>query len=230
MKRIPLPCAIVITMLLTGVAPCSAATFAELDAQIAEAHRIVKNMRQMPDSGIPRDLLDRANGLAVFPGVVKAGVLLGVQFGSGVVLKRDTKTGQWSKPAFFRIRGGSLGLQVGAQFTDLILLIMTERAMQKLLEDRFTLGADIAVAAGPVGREASAETGLGYLSGILSYSRAKGLFAGVSLKGAVTEPNREANAVYHGPGITVQDVFYEDMGALSDNARMLVGTLDELSK
>jgi lipid-binding SYLF domain-containing protein len=128
---------------------------------------------------------------------------------------------------FFTIRGGSIGLQVGAQSTDLILLVMSEQGVQALLEDKFTLGADVSVAAGPVGREASAETSLSFEAGILSYSRTRGLFAGLAVTGAVLEPDGQANESYHGKGITVQDVFYEGKGSLSDKGRLLVQTLEE---
>jgi lipid-binding SYLF domain-containing protein len=110
---------------------------------------------------------------------------------------------------------------------DLILLIMSELGVQGLLEEHFTLGADIAVAAGPIGRGASAETNLRFDAGILSYSRSKGLFAGFSLTGAILEPDFSANELYHGKGITVQDVFYENKGALTQSGQNLINTLDE---
>ncbi len=191
---------------------------------------VLQNVMAMPDKGIPRDLLQRCRGLAIFPGFVKMGVVVGVAYGNGIVLHRNEKTGKWSKPAFFKIRGGSVGLQAGAQSTDLILLIMSEDGVRYLLEDQFTLGADVSVAAGPLGREASAGTDMRFRSGILWYSRSKGIFAGLSLKGASLQPDTEANEVYHGAGVTVQDVFYEDKGALSDNARALIKTLEEAAK
>ena len=206
---------------------CSAGAYEDLDQRIGTCNLVLKNILDMPDRGIPKDLLRRCRGLAIFPGVIKVGAVLGVSYGNGVVVHRDEKTGMWSKPAFFRIRGGSVGAQVGAQSVDLILLVMSEEGVQGLLEDQFTLGADIAVAAGPVGREASAETDLGFRTGILSYSRAKGLFAGISISGAVLRPDNQANNAYHGKGITVQDVFYEDKGSLSDNGRILLKTLEE---
>ena len=104
---------------------------------------------------------------------------------------------------------------------------MNEEGVEGLLEDKYTLGADISVAAGPVGRQASAETSVRLDSGILSYSRSKGLFAGLALKGAALEPDNEANEIYHGKGITVQDVFYKGKGSLSDNARILIKTLED---
>ena len=202
-------------------------TFEDLDQRILKCKVVLQNVLTMPDRGIPRDLLRRGRGLAVFPGVIEVSVVLGMSYGNGVVVRRDENTGMWSKPAFFRIRGGSLGAQVGAQSVDLILLMMSEEGVQGLLEDRFTLGADIAVAAGPVGRDASAETNLRFQAGILSYSRSRGLFAGIAVTGASLQPDTPANDVYHGKGITVQDVFYEDMGSLSDNGRILIETLNE---
>jgi SH3 domain-containing YSC84-like protein 1 len=208
----------------------SAISFQELDSRILDSDLALKNALEMPDRGIPRDLIQRCRGLAVFPAVVRVGLVLGVSFGSGIVLRRDEKTGQWSRPAFFIIRGGSVGVQAGAQATDLILLVMNEEGVEGLLEDKFTLGADVSVAAGPVGRQASAETSVRLDSGILSYSRSKGLFAGLALKGAVLEPDNGANEVYHGKGITAQDVFYEGKGSLSDNARVLIKTLDDATR
>ncbi len=204
-----------------------ALTFQELDSRIAECSSVVINALEMPEKGIPKDLLKKCRGIAIFPGLLKIGVIFGVSSGDGIVMRRDEKTGQWSKPAFFKIQSGSFGLQLGAQYTDLILLIMSEGAVQRLLEDKFILGADISVAAGPIGREASAETNTGFESGILSYSRTMGLFAGVALNGATLRPNKEANAVYHGKGVTVQDVFYEGLGATSENALTLIGILDK---
>jgi lipid-binding SYLF domain-containing protein len=208
----------------------AAASFQELDSRILASDLVLKDALGMPDRGIPKDLLQRCRGLAIFPAVVKVGLVLGVSFGTGIVVKRDEKTGEWSRPAFFNIRGGSVGVQAGAQATDLVLLVMNEEGVEGLLEDKFTLGADVSVAAGPIGRQASAETSVRLDSGILSYSRSKGLFAGLALKGAALEPDNEANEIYHGKGITVQDVFYEGKGSLSDNARILIGTLGDATR
>jgi SH3 domain-containing YSC84-like protein 1 len=200
-------------------------SFADMEQRILESDVVLKNVLTMPDCGIPKDLLQRCRGLAIFPGVLRVGVVVGVSFGSGIVLRKDEKAGQWSRPAFFRIRVASVGLQAGAQSTDLILLIMSEEGIRGLLEEKFTLGADMSVTAGPVGREASAETEMTFSSGILSYSRSRGVFAGFSVQGASLEADTEANTLFHGKGITVQDVFYEGRGALSDNSRKLMETL-----
>jgi lipid-binding SYLF domain-containing protein len=202
----------------------------DLDKRILDCDLVLKNVLGMPDRGIPTDLLQRCRGLAIFPGVMKLGIIVGIDFGSGVILRRDEKTAEWSKPGFFTIRTGSLGLQVGAQSTDLVLLIMNERSFRNLLEDKFAVGANISVAAGPVGRDASAETNMTFSSGILSYSRSQGIFVGLSLKGAVLEADSEANTIYHGKGISVQDVYYEGQGSLSDNARILLETLNAASQ
>jgi SH3 domain-containing YSC84-like protein 1 len=215
---------------LTWAEAGDASPIVELDQRIQACNLVLDNVLLMPDRGIPRDLLRRCRGIAVFPGVIKAGVLVGVSYGSGVVLRRDEKTAAWSKPVFFRIRGGSIGVQAGAQSTDLILLIMSEEGVQSLLEEKFTLGAGVSVAAGPVGREASAETDMKFDVGILSYSRTKGLFAGLSFTGAVLEPDVQANEAYHGKGITVQDVLYEKQGALSDAGKALIGALENATR
>ncbi|MFZ5865106.1 MAG: lipid-binding SYLF domain-containing protein [Thermodesulfobacteriota bacterium] len=220
---------LLIALPLLSYGPACAATFEELDKEVAASTVVLKNMVAMPDQRIPRDLLQRCRGLAIFPGVIRAGVVVGVSFGSGVVMRRGEKAKAWSKPAFFRIREGSVGAQVGAQSIDLVLLIMSEQGIQGLLEDRYTLGADVAVTAGPVGREASAETSIRFDAGIFSYSRTRGLFAGLSLKGAVLEPDREANEAYYGKGVSVQDIFYEDAGVLSDAGRDLTKLIGEVS-
>jgi SH3 domain-containing YSC84-like protein 1 len=228
--RITLIAVVILATAILGPGNSSAATFEELDARIPDCGSVMKSALEMPDRGVPKDLLKRCRGLAIFPGVWKVGVVVGASRGSGIVLRKDEKTGEWSRPAFFKIQSGSLGLQLGAQYTDLILLIMNEQGVERLLEERFVLGADISVAAGPVGREASAETNTRFESGILSYSRSKGLFAGLALNGATIEPDKAANEVYHGKGISVQDVYYEGKGSLSDNARGLMNTLDEATK
>lgn len=145
-------------------------SFQELDGQVLHCDAVLNNVLNMPDSTIPKDLLQRCRGLAIFPGVLKIGLVFGVSSGSGVILRRDERTGQWSRPAFFRIRGGSFGAQVGVHSVDLILLIMSDIGLEALLEDKFTLGADATVAAGPIGRDASAETNLRFDSGILGRS------------------------------------------------------------
>ena len=149
------------------------------------------------DQGIPKELLDKAEAIMVFPGVVKAAFGIGGQGGQGVISRRIR--GGWSAPAFFNLGGASIGLQIGAQKTDYVLLIMNDSGLSALLKDKFELGGEVSVAAGPVGRTASATTDARLDAGILSYSRTKGAFAGVALKGGVISPDNDLNeAVYDG--------------------------------
>ena len=160
------------------------------------ASRVFEQVMGAPDRSIPRELLDRAEAVAVFPGMLKAGFVVGGRGGSGVISRRVT--GGWSAPAFFKMGGASLGLQIGAAKTDLILLFMNEAALKGLLEDKLEVGGEASAAAGPVGRTASASTNLTLDAGILSYSRSKGLFAGLELKGAVINPDNNLNEALYG--------------------------------
>src|SRR5262249_39247039 len=151
--------------------------------QAEKAARVFGEIMGTPDKGIPTDLLNKAECIAVFPGVVKAGFIVGGKAGRGVASCR-TPSG-WSAPAFLEIKGGSVGLQVGGSSTELVLLFMNTDGLKKLVSNKVELGADASIAAGPVGREAAASTDASMSAEILSYSRSKGLFAGISLKGSV---------------------------------------------
>ncbi len=172
-----------------------AAKVKEAAAQSAKAAKAFDEIMHIPDKAIPRDLLAHAKAIAVFPQVIKAAFLVGAEGGRGVVSRR-TSTG-WSNPVFFRAGGGSVGPQVGASATDFVLLLMNDDAVAGLMKDKFALGAEADVAAGPVGREAGAGTDALMHAEILSYSRSRGLFAGVNLKGVVIRPEDSLNqAVY----------------------------------
>ncbi|HEX7999479.1 MAG TPA: lipid-binding SYLF domain-containing protein [Pyrinomonadaceae bacterium] len=161
------------------------------------AARVFNEIMNTPDKGVPKELLDKAEAVAVFPGVVKAAFIIGGRGGQGVISRRIK--GGWTAPAFFNIGGGSFGLQIGASKTDYVLLIMNEEGVKGLMEDKFEIGGAASVAAGPVGRTAAASTNATLDAGILTYSRSKGLFAGVSLEGAVINPDNDLNeALYEG--------------------------------
>ncbi|HMK37348.1 MAG TPA: lipid-binding SYLF domain-containing protein, partial [Desulfomonilaceae bacterium] len=130
----------------------------ELDARISECTDIVKDMMQAPDANIPKDLIKRSHAIIIFPSVIKAGLGLGGHYGKGVILRRNPSTAKWGPPAFLTLVGGSFGWQIGVQSTDLILLIMNDVSLRSIFRDKFTIGADASVAAGPVGRDASAGT------------------------------------------------------------------------
>jgi lipid-binding SYLF domain-containing protein len=159
----------------------------------AEAFADIMNVR---DKAIPKELLDKAEAIAVFPGVVKAAFIVGGRGGQGVISKRVK--GGWSAPAFFNLSGGSFGPQIGAQRTDYVFLIMNQDGVDGLLKDKFELGGEAGVSAGPVGREAAASTNLRLDAGILSYSRSKGAYIGAALKGAVISPDNDLNVAVYG--------------------------------
>jgi len=161
----------------------------------SEAAKVFTEIMNVREKAIPKELLDKAEAIAVFPGVIKAAFIFGGKGGQGVISRR-TKNG-WSAPAFFNLSGGSFGAQIGATKTDYVLLVMNEAGVDGLLKDKFELGGEVGVAAGPVGREAAASTNLRLAAGILSYSRSKGAFIGAALKGAVISPDNDLNeAVY----------------------------------
>ena len=180
---------------LTRSADDQAEKVKESAAQSVKAGKVFDEIMHTPDKAVPRDLLAHAKAIAVFPQVIKAAFFVGGEGGRGVVSLR-TNSG-WSNPVFFRAGGGSVGPQFGASATDIILLFMNDEAVSNLMKDRFELGAEAAIAAGPVGREASVGTDALMHAEILSYSRSRGVFAGVNLKGIVIQPEDELNeAVY----------------------------------
>jgi lipid-binding SYLF domain-containing protein len=200
-------CAVVALCLTATVATAqskkAAKKIAEATQRSQKAARVFTEVMAAPDKAIPKDLLDKAEAVAVFPNVIKAGFIVGGRGGSGVISRRVK--GGWSAPAFFKLGGGSVGLQIGASSTDFVLLFMNEDALKGLLEDKFEIGGEGSVAAGPVGRAASASTNLTLDAGILSYSRSKGLFAGLELKGVVIDPDNDDNeAVF---GMKASDIF-----------------------
>jgi SH3 domain-containing YSC84-like protein 1 len=164
--------------------------------QSAKAARVFDEIMATRERSIPGDLLDRAEAVAVFPGVLKGGFIVGGRGGSGVISRRVA--GGWGAPAFFDLGGGSIGLQIGVASTDYILLFMNENAVESLLKDKFEIGGEGSAAAGPVGRSASASTDARMNAQILSYSRSKGAFAGLELKGVVIKPDNEDNLQVYG--------------------------------
>src|SRR5439155_15955312 len=160
------------------------------------AAKVFTEIMNVRDKAIPKELLDKAEAIAVFPGTLKAAFIIGGRGGQGVISRRIR--GGWSAPAFFNLSGGSFGAQIGAQKTDYVLLIMNDDGVNGLLKDKFEIGGEVGVAAGPVGREASASTDALLKAGILSYSRSKGVFIGAAIKGAVISPDNDLNEAVYG--------------------------------
>jgi SH3 domain-containing YSC84-like protein 1 len=195
--------------------------------QSEKAARVFQEIMAAPDKEIPADILDKAECIAVFPDVLKAGLIIGGQGGRGVASCR-TADG-WSAPAFFNLGGGSVGLQIGAQSTDFIMLFMNKEGLNSLLSDKFTLGADASVAAGPVGRQAGASTDAKLNAQILSYSRSKGLFAGLELKGVVIKPDKSDMKDVYGDGITAKEILQENKVTAPPSVRSFPNTLAKYS-
>ena len=180
------------------VITCSLAVSAQKKTRLQDATRhasdaakVFTEIMNVRDKAIPQELLDKAEAIAVFPGVVKAAFIIGGRGGQGVISRR-TRNG-WSAPAFFNLSGGSFGAQIGAQKNDYVFLIMNEQGVKGLLEDKFEMGGEVGLVAGPVGREAAASTNATLDAGILSYSRSKGAFIGAALKGVAITPDNDLN-------------------------------------
>jgi lipid-binding SYLF domain-containing protein len=170
------------------------------------AVRVLKEVMQAPDKAIPKDLLQSAHAIAVIPDVIKAGFVVGGRHGEGLISVK-TRDGTWSNPSFVSITGGSVGFQAGVSSTDVILVFRTQRGVDSIVNGKFTLGADASAAAGPVGRTAQASTDAQLKAEIYSYSRARGLFAGVSLDGSALTIDNDANQAVYGEGVTARRIF-----------------------
>jgi lipid-binding SYLF domain-containing protein len=174
--------------------------------RIDAAADTVQEMMSAPDKGVPKDLLDKARCVVVIPGMKKAGFIVGAKYGKGYAVCRKPSGHGWSAPAAYIIEGGSVGFQIGGSEQDVILLVMNEGGMKHLLSDKFTLGGEASAAAGPVGRDLQAQTDAEMHAEILSYSRSRGLFAGLSLQGASLRPDRDADHELYGHDITTREI------------------------
>ena len=177
----------------------------EID-RIADANTVVKEVLAIPENGIPQEMLDNAAAVIVIPDLLKAGFVAGVKSGNGV-MSAHTGSG-WTVPCFVKLAGGSIGWQAGVESTDLVLVFMSEKHVQKLLNGEFTLGADASVAVGPVGRQAGVATNENAKSAVYTYSRSKGVFAGISLDGSKISVDKESNERIYGAGSNPHNVMY----------------------
>ena len=178
------------------------------EGRLLTATEVLQDIKGMPDMRIPDTLLAHAYGIAVIPDVTKVAFIFGGRHGNGVLTVRDKLTSSWSNPVFISLTGGSWGLQAGAQSSDIILVFTTKRGIEGIAGGKLTLGADASVATGPVGRQGSAATDIGFNSEIYSYARTRGLFGGIALDGSVLSIDRSANAsFYHSSGITASEIF-----------------------
>lgn len=176
------------------------------EKHIRESAAVLSEIMNARDNGIPEDLLQKAQCVGIIPNLKRAGFIVGAKYGKGIVTCRTS--GGWSAPEIVRIEGGSVGLQIGAGETDVVFLVMNERGMNRLMEDKFTLGGDASVMAGPVGRSAEAETDAMMHAEILSYSRSRGVFAGISLEGATLRPDKDDNRALYGANVTPREILH----------------------
>jgi len=196
--------------------------------RLTESASVFSEVMQTPDKGIPQDLLSKAACVIVLPNVKKAAFVVGGEFGKGFAECRNSSGTGWGAPAAVRLEGGSVGFQIGGSSTDLILLVMNRHGMDQLMRDKFTLGADASLAAGPVGRTAAAQTDARLDAEILAWSRSKGLFAGVSLKGAVLRPDEKENTELYGRAVTNKELLAGGM-TVPTNAQALGTVLSKHS-
>jgi lipid-binding SYLF domain-containing protein len=189
------------------------AAWAQADEQVLvdEARRTVERIKADPDYAIVKDLLAESYGAFVFPSLVKASLIVGGEGGSGVLLRRDYDTGRWGYPAFYDMASGSVGLQIGITEQEVLLIIMTKNGLELAMNDKFTLGADAKIALGPVGGGAEAASTTNVDADIYAFSKAEGLFGGISVEGAVLIPDQDAHQRYYGERYTARQIIFEEV-------------------
>jgi lipid-binding SYLF domain-containing protein len=197
----------IIAALAFGVAPLAHAGARE-EARLLTATEVLEEIQGMPDQRVPDLLLSRAYGIAVIPDVAKVAFGVGGRRGKGVLVVRDKLTTGWSNPVFVAITGGSVGWQIGAQASDIVLVFTTKSGVEGISDGKLTLGADASIAAGPIGRQGSAATDINFTAEVYSYSRTRGLFAGAAIDGSALTIDRKANGNFYGKrGVTPSDIF-----------------------
>ena len=198
--------------------------------RLENAGTVVQEILDLPDD-IPQDLLDKARCVVVLPSVLKAAFIVGGSYGRGAMVCRTGAnfSGPWGAPAMYALEGGSIGFQIGGEATDFVILVMNDRGAKGLLSSKVKLGGDASVAAGPVGRSASAESDASLRAELLSYSRARGVFAGVSLEGSTLRPDNDANKRLYGRELTTAEILQESKFKAPDSARHLVSRLQKAS-
>ena len=191
--------------IMIGIPVTASAQSDEAD-RIKEAAVILGEIMAAPDKAIPASVLEKAEAIAIFPSTIKGAFIVGAQRGKGIISVRDRTKGTWSTPAFMTLTGGSVGFQIGGQAVDIILVVQNRRGLENLLQNQFEIGGEASATAGPVGRDAAASTDIHLRAEILSYSRSRGLFAGVSLKGAALRQDQDANQKFYGSRFRTRDV------------------------
>jgi len=198
------------------LATAASVTAASSRAKIEESIDVMHQLASIPEKTIPPALLANARGIAVIPGVIRAGFILGGRYGRSLLLLHEN--GKWSDPVFITLTGGSIGWQIGVESVDVILVFKSKRSVEGILRGKFTLGADAGVAAGPVGREASAATDVQLKAEVYSYSRSRGLFAGLAIQGSALQVDDEADAGFYGREVTPHEIVRGAVPKVPDSA------------
>jgi len=204
--------AIVLAASMVGAGVHAAAAQTREAKTVSEAAVVLSEIMAAPDKAIPESIVDKVEAIAVFPGLIRAGFVIGGQRGRGIISVRDRSTNTWSAPAFLTITGGSFGAQLGGQSIDLILVIINKSGVENLLKNQFKIGGEASAAAGPVGRAAEASTDVLMRAQILSYSRSRGLFAGIAVNGSSVRSDGDANEHLYGTRLTSRQIALERRG------------------
>jgi SH3 domain-containing YSC84-like protein 1 len=213
----------------SAIMATSAFAAGKANERLGDAAAVFSEIMQTPDKGIPQDLLAKSQCVVIIPGMKKAAFVVGAEYGRGFAMCRKPDGVGWGAPAAVRMEGGSVGFQLGGSDTDMVLLVMSRRGMAKLTEDKFTLGADAAATAGPVGRTANASTDAQMTAEILAWSRARGLFAGLSVKGATLRPAEDWNEQLYGRKMANREILLSGEVRPPAEAMPLIHELDRYS-
>lgn len=211
MARKVLHGALALAVLSLAIAPIRTVAQTEETERVRESITVFNEIMSAPDKAIPNAVLEKSEGIAVFPGTIKGGFIVGGQHGRGILSARVEGSRAWSAPGFMTVTGGSIGAQIGASSVDVVLVVINRRGLQKLVSNEFKVGVDAGVAAGPVGRDAAAATDIQMRAEILSYSRSRGLFAGVTLNGASIRGDDNANQRFYGKPLKTPDIIFKPM-------------------
>ncbi|MCX5686943.1 MAG: lipid-binding SYLF domain-containing protein [Candidatus Omnitrophica bacterium] len=223
MKRIYILIILLVSLFIHNTAAHAESKWTRL---VEESGKVLSEIQQMPDQGIPEDLMRGCSAIAIFPNTISAGFVFGGKYGQGIIMVRDN-SGRWSPPAIFTIAGGSFGWQIGGQATDFVLVFTNKRSVDGVLQGQFKLGADASVAAGPVGRAAEASTDAHLKGGILSYSRSRGLFAGAKLEGAVITQHWDGDAELYGHSLSAEDILIKNKAKMPESADGILKVLNK---
>ncbi len=217
-------------MALVMIAPPLLAADKKEAERLENCGTVIKEIMDIPDD-IPQDLIDKAECIIVYPSVLKAAFVIGGSYGRGAMTCRSGEhfTGPWSAPSMMALEGGSIGFQIGGQATDFVLLVMNPRGARAILKSKVKLGADASVAGGPKGRTANASTDATLRAEVLSYSRARGLFAGISLEGSTVRPDDDANERVYGKNVAADDIIFKGAVAVPPPAQQLISYLNRKS-